>query len=560
MKVSNIIGERFKDKPSYCVSDNHAILVKGGYIKQVSNGVYSLNPIMNKIVSNIETIVKEELERIGAQEVMLSGLTPLELLKTSDRNVDSVAKFTDSDNIEMVPLHTVHELAIQLVRDSAKSYVNYPFTLYQHSKEFAKGKKPSGGLVNLKESYTNSVYSFHATKEDQDATFEKISKIYNNILLRCGLEEVVEANSSYDNSEHRVVVFNEIGDTNYVACEHCDYVSSFDTALSIVENSEESALQDLTLVHTPGVTTIASLAEFLSVDVKTLCKSVAYQKYSDGSLVVGFIRGDLDINQSKLEHLVGDNLYPAELHEDSILSGGFIGPYNIPKEVDVYFDKSLMGIESLAIGANEFDKHYTGFNVERDYGEVEYKDLADVMEGDQCPLCGAPSLHIKKAVELGELVKTNDTLTKAMSMQFLDDDGANKSPFMGAYRLDLLKLVALICEESHDDYGPIWPRSVAPWMVQICCLRSDDQECKSYADDLYAKLKDRGIEVLYDDRKVRPGSMFSDADLFGVPLRVVVSPRNMKDSCVEIASRDKSYLNKSPLDKAFDDILEFLDK
>ncbi len=558
MKVSNMIGERFKDKPSYCVSDNHAILVKGGYIKQVSNGVYSLNPMMKRIVNNIEKIVKEELEAIGAQEVMLSSLTPLELKKESGENADKLVKFADRDNIDFVAFNTGYELAIQLIRDSAKSYTNYPFVFFENAKEFYKGRKPSGGLLHLKEAFINRVYSFHKTKDNQDVQFEKISKAYENVLLRCGLKEVFEANSSYDNSEHRFVAFNEIGDATYVACDSCDYISSFNTALSVVENAEGSGVKELELVHTPGVTTIASLAEFLRVDVKTLCKSVAYQKDSDGSLVVGFTRGDLDMNQSKLENIVGDTLYPAELNEDSILSGGFIGPYKIPKEVEVYFDKSLIGIESLAIGANEFDKHYTGFNVERDYGEVEYKDLSDVKEGEGCPLCAKKTLSIKKSVELARLVKTGDALTKAMSVQFLDDDGESKTPFMCAYQLDLLKVAALICEEEHDEYGPIWPKSISPWKVEICCLRSDDEACKSYADDLYTTLKDRGVEVLYDDRKVRPGSMFSDADLFGIPLRVIVSPRNMKDSCVEIASRDKSYVNKSPLDKALDDILDFL--
>ncbi len=557
MKVSNMIGERFKDRPSDCVSDNHALLVKGGYIKQVSNGVYSLNPIMARILKRIECIANNELNKVGAQEVSLTAITPIELIKESKRLDGGFIKFTDYDNIEMAYVDGSHELAIQLVRDSAKSYTNYPFIIYQNKKSFVKGRKASGGLVNLKESEYNQVYSFHTSLDDLNEKYQLISEAYTNILSKCGLSESVKVEND---KSHKFALLTDIGEEKFVKCDACDYCSSFDNAVSNVKNEEGGNREELKLVVTPGVTTIAALAEFLNVDVKRLCKSVAYQRESDGSIVVGFIRGDLDVNESKLMRLAGDDLYPAELTEDSLLSGGFIGPYKIPKEVDVFFDKSLSGIESLAIGANEFDKHYTGFNIERDYGEVEFVDLADVNDGDICSHCGEKSIVVKKGVTLGEISKTGDTFTKAMDMNFLDVEGSAKTPLMGVYSLDLLRVAALVCENSHDDYGPMWPMTIAPWKVQVCCLRCDDEACRTYADELYDKLTNSGIEVLYDDRKVRPGSMFSDADLFGCPLRVVVSPRNMKESCVEISSRDKSYQHKPSLEEAFDEILKFLGK
>ncbi len=554
-----MVGERFKDRPSYCVNDHHALLVKGGYIKQVSNGVYSLNPIMTKMVNNIESIIRKELEFVGAQEVVLSSFAPIDLLKESNREDEKAFKFTDRDNIEFANIKGAQELAIQLVRDSSNSYANYPFAIYQNKVEFIKGQKPSGGLINLKESIYNQMYSFHTSTESLDSKYEEYIKAYENIFKKCGLETYM-VNDSYDNSSHKQVVLSDIGEDKFVICDSCAYKASFDKATGHVENSEKSEKRELELVVTPDVTTIAKLADFLAVDVKKLCKSVAYQKYTDGSFVVGFIRGDLDINQAKLTNLVGDELYTAELSEDSILSGGFIGPYQMPKEVEVYFDKSLMGIEDLVIGANQFDKHYIGFNVERDFGNVEYVDLADVRDDDICPICSNKTLKVKNGVEIACLSKSDDQMTKNMSMQYLDVDGNNKNPIMGLYKIDIIRLAAMVCEMNHDDYGPIWPMTIAPWKVQICCLRCDDEECRKYADELYNKLIESGVEVLYDDRKVRPGSMFSDADLFGCPLRVVVSPRNMKNSCVEIASRDKSYLNKPSLDEAFDDIIKFLSR
>ncbi len=550
MKVSNIVGERFKDRPSYCVNDSQALLVKGGYVKQVSNGVYSINTAMNIILNNIKVIIKEELERIGVYEVELSNTIPYELVKELGRSDDTLVKFVDSDNSNLAYISNKRELAIQLVRDASKSYSNYPVFIYENAHEFTRGKKASSGLFNLKESIINHIFSFHIDAEGLQCKTRDVQKAYENILKRCSLEEIYLVN------DDAFVVLDEVGEEKVVVCDCCDYKSSFNKASSFVENKDIVDEKELELVVTPDVKTMSALCEFLDVDLEQTCKSVAYQKVTDNSFVVAFMRGDFDLNQSKLEALVGDALYPAELTEDSVLSGGFIGPVNLPSQVETYFDKSLKDLKNIVIGANEFDKHYTGYNVKRDSGDVEYVDITSVKDGALCPVCKEGVLSVKKGIEL----VTFKDLGEVDCINYLDKNGKAKHPIMAEVYVDLLKVISTICEKSHDEYGPVWPKSISPWKVQICCLRSDDEVVRQYADDLYHQLREAGVSVLYDDRKVRPGSMFSDADLFGVPLRVVVSPRNMKDSCVEISSRDKSYMTKSSLESAFDEIIQFLSK
>jgi len=229
---------------------------------------------------------------------------------------------------------------------------------------------------------------------------------------------------------------------------------------------------------------------------------------------------------------------------------GYIGPYNFPKEAEFYLDVSLKGIASLVAGANKEGYHYKGLDLERDLENVNYADIAKVKEGGICPCCGKPSLAIKRGIEVGNIFQLGTKYTKSMDMQYTDENGKNHYPVMGCYGIGVGRLAASICEAHHDEYGPVWPISIAPWEVQICCLRSDDEETKKTADSLYKSLQNDGVEVIYDDRSVRPGEMFSDADLIGAPIRVIASPRNLKESAVEITTRDKSVKEMVSVEKA----------
>jgi len=347
---------------------------------------------------------------------------------------------------------------------------------------------------------------------------------------------------------HEFMLLTPVGEDSIVTCKCCDYSANMEAAESIVDNKKID-LSPLEKVYTPNMKTIDDVCKFLNLPIENSCKSVVYQKNSTDGYVAVFIRGDLDVNETKLRNYLKDEIYPAVITEEIGITAGFIGPYGL-KNITVLFDRSLRDINNLCCGANETDYHYTGFQIERDLGNTEYHDFAKVTESGICPQCGNPALVISRGIEVGNIFQLGTKYTKAMDMQYIDENGESHFPIMGCYGIGVGRLAAAVCEARHDDYGPVWPISIAPWQVHICCVRSDDAEARETADNLYNRLQAENIEVIYDDRSVSAGVMFSDADLLGVPVRVIVSPRNMKESCCEIVTRDKTVNQKVKIDEA----------
>ena len=309
-------------------------------------------------------------------------------------------------------------------------------------------------------------------------------------------------------------------------------------------------------METPNCKTIEDVCAFLKSDIRLSCKAVVYQKNADDKFVVAFTRGDFEVNETKLRNLVGEEIHPAVVNEDSPVVAGYIGPVGISSDVEVYFDLSLKGIPALVAGANKEGWHVTGLNLDRDVENVVYHDIAKVVEGGICPKCGKHSLTIKRGIEVGNIFQLGTKYTESMGMTYTDKDGVVHNPIMGCYGIGVGRLAASVCEAKHDDYGPIWPISIAPWEVHLCCLRADDEQTKAVADEMYARLQAAKAEVIYDDRAgIRPGEMFADADLLGVPIRVVVSPRNLKENKIEISTRDKSVKVSVDVEEAADYIL-----
>ena len=318
-----------------------------------------------------------------------------------------------------------------------------------------------------------------------------------------------------------------------------------------VRTAESKALEK---VATPGKQTIEEVSAFLGVEAKDTCKAVVYQQNKDDKYVVLFLRGDYDVNETKLTNYLGCDVHPATITDDCGLVAGFIGPVGITDNCTVLYDNTLKGVNNLVCGANENEYHMTGLDFDRDLPGAEFHDFAKVKEGSICPKCGKHALTVSRGIEVGNIFQLGTKYTKSMNMTYTDSEGNILNPIMGCYGIGVGRLAASICEAHHDDYGPIWPIAIAPWQVHICAVRADDSQVKAYADNLYNTLTEKGIEVIYDDRNVSAGVMFSDADLLGVPFRVVVSPRNMKGGIVEIASRDKSLKTSATLDTAVDEI------
>ncbi|MFG6325647.1 MAG: proline--tRNA ligase [Lachnospiraceae bacterium] len=565
MKLERLVGERFKEKPADCVVDSHGLMVRGGYIKPVANGIFSQYTPLKRVCMKIEKIIREEMDAIDGQEVLFPVVLPAALWDESGRyeSVGSeLLRFTDRNNSRMILGMTHEEAAVHLVREYANSYTKYPFMIYQIQTKFRDEARPRAGLIRVREFTMKDAYSFHTSQEDLEEYYQKCYDAYNRIFARAGVPEVVAVASDSGmmggNLSHEYMLLTDIGEDSIAICGECGYKANLEAAECITEKMENGQTEPLTKVHTPDMKTIEEVCAFLKKPADKSCKAVVYQKNSDDEYIVIFIRGDLDVNETKVKNFIGDNIHPAVITDDCDIAAGFIGPVNFKGKAKVLIDNSLKEADNIICGANEADYHYTGMSVERDVKNAVFGDFAKLFDGGICPCCKKKTISISRGIEVGNIFQLGTKYTKSMNMTYLDKEGKAQYPVMGCYGIGVGRLAASVCEAHHDEYGPVWPMAIAPWQVHLCCLRSDDSAAKECADRLYEELQSRGIEVIYDDRKVRPGVMFSDADLLGVPVRVIISPRNMEESVAELVTRDKSVQEKVAIDKVADKVKELI--
>lgn len=567
MKLEKLVGERFKERPADCVIDSHAIMVKGGYIKYMANGIYSSYLPLRRIVRKIEQILREEMDKIDGQEVQFPVVMPASLWDESGRYNsigDELLRFTDRNNAKMVLGMTHEEAAVHLVREYAQSYTKYPFMIYQIQTKFRDEARPRAGLIRVREFTMKDAYSFHTSQEDLEQYYEKCHAAYERIFERVGVPEVVSVKSDSGmmggNISHEFMLLTPVGEDSIVLCDSCDYRANMEAAENISDIARDAESAALEKVYTPNVYTIEDVCNFFGDETKNSCKAVVYQQNVDDKYVVLFIRGDLEVNETKLVNFLGEQVHAAVITEECGLNAGYIGPVNLKVNGDavVLYDKSLEGRNNLSCGANEAEHHYKGLDMERDVPNAEYHDFAKIQEGGICPKCGKKTVKISRGIEVGNIFQLGTKYTKSMNMTYVDANGESKTPIMGCYGIGVGRLAASVCEAHHDEYGPIWPKAIAPWQVHLCAVRVDDEEVRAYADKLYEDLQNAGIEVIYDDRSVRAGVMFADADLLGIPLRIIVSPKNMKQGVVEVASRDKTLKTQIPLENVMEEIKQYL--
>jgi len=553
MKLEKMVGERFKERPGDCVIDSHAYMVRGGYMKYVANGIFSQFPVLKRITKKIEDIIRKEMDAIDGQEVLFPVVLPGSLWEESGRYASvgsELVRLNDRNKNPLVLGMTHEEAAVQLVREYATGYSKYPFMIYQIQTKFRDEARPRGGLIRVREFTMKDAYSFHTSQEDLEEYYAKCFHSYRRIFALAGIPEVVTVKSDSGmmggSISHEYMLLTPIGEDSIAICSDCDYRANMEAADCITDPDDSDKDMALEKVLTPDCKTIEALCEFLNINDKKTCKAVVYQKNMTDEYVVVFLRGDLDVNETKLTNHLGEAIHPAVITEECGLTAGFIGPVGLDrKKFTVVFDRSLQGKAGLVTGANESEYHYKGLNMERDIeGDIEYVDIAKIYEGAICPQCGKKTISISRGIEVGNIFQLGTKYTKAMDMTYLDADGNEQYPIMGCYGIGVGRLAASVCEVSHDDYGPIWPITIAPWQVHLCCLRADDAETKATADKLYSDLEKDGVEVIYDDRDTRAGVMFSDADLLGVPVRVIVSPKNLKEGLIEIVTRDKKIQKK----------------
>jgi len=555
MKVSELLGERYKDRVAEIESQN--LMVRGGYIKQVGNGIYSLMPPARRIHNKIEAILRQEMDRIDGQEVLFPVTMPATLWQASGR-WESVGKellrFKDRSGADMVLGMTHEEAAVHMAMNVASTYQKYPFMIYQIQTKFRDEPRARGGLIRVREFTMKDGYSFHTSQKDLERYYKRCYRAYERIYARVGIPEVVAVASDSGmmggKVSHEFMLLTDIGEDTIVLCPECGYRANMEAADCIVHNDPDEAMAPLEKVATYDNKTIEEVCSFLHGSAEKSAKAVVYQRNEDDSYVLVFVRGDLEVNETKLRNYLKAEVHPAVEIDHAGLVAGAIGPVNPAKGITVVYDRSLEGARNLVCGANEEGYHFTGLNMDRDVPNAEYVDVAKATVGGVCPKCGKHSLTIKNGIEVGNIFQLGRRYTESMGMTYDDEKGNRVNPIMGCYGIGVGRLMASVCEEHHDQYGPVWPISIAPWEIEICALRADQAHVKEEANKLYKSLMDEGYEVLFDDRTVSAGFMFSDADLLGSPVRIVISPKTLDRGVVEIVTRDKTIKEDVPLECA----------
>ena len=560
MKMSRMLGRRIKEDPKDAKTVSHKFLIRGGYIRPVSAGIYSLLPPADRIIRKIENIVREEMNAIDGQEVLMPVVLPAELWQESGRFTSvgqELLRFKDRNGKDMLLGMTHEEAIVHLVRSEINSYKQLPIMAYQIQTKYRDEARPRAGLIRVREFTMKDAYSFHTSQECLEKYYERAHQAYVNIYRRVGLKHVlsIKAYSGMmgGNVSHEFMSLADCGeDTLFVSPDGKSYKANREIAVSALKFEKSAPELPLEKVATPGAKTIEAVAAFLKVKPENTGKAVFYAD-SDGRLIFVLIRGDFEVNETKLQNL----LRVKELsfaNDEQILKAGAVPGYASPVGIDpskavIVVDRSVEGSSNLVVGANEAGFHYINFNYGRDLKDALVADIATIREGDPCPVTGEP-LQMKRGIEVGNIFQLGTKYSAPMKCEYLDKDGKSHPMIMGCYGIGIGRTMAALVEDSHDDYGPIWPMSVAPYHVEICAITPDKDRVMEVAEKFYQDLQKLGVEVLFDDRGEKAGSMFSDADLLGIPFRVVISPKSIAAGSVEFRLRGSRDSEMLPLDNA----------
>ncbi len=556
MRMSHLVGRTMREDPRDATCPSHRFLIRGGYARQVSAGIFSLLPLGKRVVAKIEAIVRQEMDALGAQEVLMPVVLPAELWEESGRyqNVGpELLRFRDRNDKNMLLAMTHEEAVVHLARTEINSYKQLPATLYQIQTKYRDEARPRAGLIRVREFTMKDAYSFHASWECLDEFYEKAREAYIRIFERVGLDNClcIESDPGMMGGDvaHEFIAVADCGEDVVFVSPDASYKANREVAMAAWKYEKSDPLP-LEKVPTPGKQSIEEVAGFLGVGPENTGKAVFYTD-SDGNLVFAMIRGDFDVNESKLRKILG----VAELayaDDEAIKAAGaepgFASPMGLdPEKVKIVVDNSIAGSSNLVVGANEKDFHYKNFNLDRDLPDVETVDIALVRDGDPCPLTGAP-LKALRGIEVGNIFKLGVKYSEPMNCRFLDSNGKSHPMIMGCYGLGVGRAMAAVVEQSHDEWGPIWPLSIAPFHVHICALDPAKTGVRETADQVYEALTAEGVETIYDDRGAKAGAMFSDADLVGAPLRIIISPKTLADGEVELKKRGEKEGERIPLD------------
>ncbi len=561
MRYSQLLLPTLKETPAEAEVVSHKLLLRAGFIRKITSGVYSYLPLGLATLRKVEKIVREEMNNGGAQEVLLPMVQPADLWQESgrwDKYGPELLRFKDRHGRESCLGPTHEEVITTLVRREVHSYRGLPLNLYQIQTKFRDEIRPRFGLMRGREFIMKDGYSFDATEEDAGKTYETMHYAYHRVFSRCGLKfRAVEADTGTigGNFSHEFMVLADTGEDTLVICKKCTYAANMEkaTAMAPVAPVEEVALLPLAKKETPGKRKVGAVTEFLGITAQELVKTMVY--LVDGQPVAVLLRGDHEVQPVKLKNLLGavevEMADDKQVFDATGVPTGYLGPIGL--KIRVVADREVALMKNFVVGANEKNFHSLNVNLGRDFEVEDVADLRMVTEDDRCPVCGA-ELNLTRGIEVGHIFKLGKTYSQALNGVFLDNQGQEQHYVMGCYGIGVSRTVAASIEQNHDKDGIIFPLPIAPFQVVVLNLSPNDEVITAAAEKLYLEFKQQGVDVLIDDRDERPGSKFKDADLIGIPYRLTVGKSFAKEGVVEIRKRVDGETSSLPLAEVVPDL------
>ncbi|WP_461212841.1 proline--tRNA ligase [Lacticaseibacillus sp. GG6-2] len=544
MKQSRMFIPTVKEVPTDAVAKSHKMMIRSGFVRQVSAGVYAYLPLAERVLQNIDAIIDDEMEKIDAVKMRMPNILPAELWKESGRYATygpNLFKFKDRHERDFILGPTHEETFTDTVKNALNSYKKMPLVLYQIQNKFRDEDRPRYGVLRGREFIMQDAYSFTANEEDLDTIYHQMEKAYTNIFNRMGLDfrAIIGdggAMGGKDSKEFSAIA--AIGEDTIVYSDASDYAANLEMATSMtMPQATHAEALPLETVDTGAAKTIDEVVALLDVPASELIKSVLF--IADEKPVLALVRGDYEINDVKLKNLLGadflDMATPEQVQEYLHCAVGNVGPVGVDDDVRVIADNSLQGLTNLVAGANQPEKHLRNVNADRDYQPEQYADIRFVTEGEVSP-DGQGVLHFTRGIEIGHIFKLGTRYSKAMGANFLDENGRAQPIIMGSYGIGVSRLLSAVAEQQADEHGLVWPKNIAPFDVHVIPVNTKKQEQRDLADQITAELQDAGYAVLEDDRNERPGVKFADSDLIGLPIRITVG-KKAADGIVELKLR-----------------------
>ncbi|MFC0232599.1 proline--tRNA ligase [Vagococcus entomophilus] len=544
MKQSKILIPTLREVPNDAEVRSHQMLLRAGYIRQVSSGIYAYLPLANRVLEKLKTILREELEKIDAVEMLMPELFPVELWQESGRYETYgplLMKMKDRNLREFILGPTHEETFTDLIRNEVTSYKRLPLSLYQIQAKYRDEKRPRSGLLRGREFIMKDGYSFHANEASLDESYRDFEKAYMAIFDRCGLNYraiIGDGGAMGGKDSKEFMAISEIGEDTICYSTEGDYAANLEMATSLyVSKKSHESLKELEKIETEKVETIAEVSDFLEVDPQKIIKSVLFM--ADGEPVMVLVRGDHEVNDVKLKNFLGVNfLEPATPEEAAQYTGanfGSIGPVQLDAQIKLYADLHVQDLANAVAGANKTGYHYLNVNPERDFTPLSYEDLRFVQEGDISP-DGEGVIKFTKGIEIGHIFKLGTRYSEAMNANVLDENGRSIPVIMGCYGIGVSRLLAAIVEQYADEQGINWPKEISPFDLHLVPVNSKDNEQMLLTQEIETEMAALGYQVLVDDRKERAGVKFADADLIGLPIRITIG-KKAKDGIVEVKIR-----------------------